>query len=84
LGGHIPAEPCWFLDVIGVVPAARGLGLGRILVEHGLALAAADGLPAFLETGRAENVPYYEQFGFRTVDRQEAPRGGPTIWFMST
>jgi ribosomal protein S18 acetylase RimI-like enzyme len=84
LGAHVPAEPCWFLDVIGVVPAAQGLGLGRILVEHGLALAAADGLPAFLETGRAENVAYYERFGFRTVDRVEAPRGGPTIWFMST
>ena len=42
----------------------------------------ADGVPAFLETGKARNVPYYERFGFRTAAEDDAPGGGPHIWFM--
>ena len=51
---------------------------------HGLELARADGYPAFLETGNPRNVAYYQSLGFRIVDEQRAPDGGPTIWFMQT
>jgi GNAT superfamily N-acetyltransferase len=84
LAGHLPHEPCWFLDLVAVHPSARGRGFGRRLVTHGLALAAADGVPAFLETARPSNVAYYEQFGFSVVAEESAPDGGPTIWFMRT
>ena len=84
LGAHLPAEPCWFLDLVAVAPAAQGRGLGRRLVMHGLGLARADGYPAFLETGNPRNVPYYQSLGFRIVDEQRAPDGGPMIWFMQT
>lgn len=84
LASHLPQEPCWFLDLVAVQPSARGRGLGGHLVEHGLALAQADGLPSFLETGQRANVAYYERFGFRVVGQEEAPDGGPTIWFMRT
>jgi GNAT superfamily N-acetyltransferase len=84
LGAHLPAEPCWFLDLVAVAPAAQRRGLGRRLVTHGLELARADGYPAFLETGNPRNVPYYQSLGFRIVDEQRAPDGGPTIWFMQT
>ena len=84
LGAHLPAEPCWFLDAVAVAPAAQGRGLGRALVRHGLELARADGCPAFLETGTARNVPFYESFGFQVVGQQPAPDGGPMIWFMQT
>jgi GNAT superfamily N-acetyltransferase len=84
LGAHVPAEPCWFLDVVAVAPAAQGQGLGRTLVRHGLERARADGCPAFLETGNPRNVPFYESLGFQTVDEKRAPDGGPTIWFMQT
>lgn len=84
LAGHLPNEPCWFLDLVAVHFSARGRGLGGQLVEHGLTLARADGLPAFLETGQQRNVAYYERFGFRVVGEEQAPDGGPTIWFMRT
>ena len=29
-----------------------------------------------------ENVGYYERFGFHTVVDEDAPDGGPHIWFM--
>jgi len=82
LGSHVPQEPCWFLDMIAVHPEHQGAGLGRILVEHGLALARAEGLPAFLETSQEPNVDYYQGFGFEVVGRERAPDGGPEIWFM--
>ena len=84
LGDHLPSEPCWFLDLVAVAPAAQGRGLGRTLVLHGLELARTQGCPAFLETSTPRNVPFYESLGFRVVDEQQAPDGGPTIWFMQT
>jgi GNAT superfamily N-acetyltransferase len=78
----IPDEPLWHLDAVGVDPPARGSGVGAALIEHGLSLARADGAPAFLETGQARNVPYYERFGFAVTSAEEAPGGGPRIWFM--
>ena len=84
LGSHLPEEPHWLLDVVAVRPEAQRRGLGRILIQHGLDLARAEGLPAFLETGNQANLPLYESLGFRVVDQQHAPDGGPTIWFMQT
>lgn len=61
---------------------------GSRLIEFGLGLARADdagafleNAGAFLETGTPRNVPYYERFGFRSVDDADAD-GGPHIWFM--
>ena len=82
LGGHVPDTPCWFLDILAVDANARGRGLGRHLIEHGLDRARADGSPAFLETSVEDNVALYERFGFRVMQELEAPDGGPTIWFM--
>jgi len=84
LGAHLPREPCWFLDLVAVAPAAQGQGLGRALVTHGLNLARADGCPAFLETSTPRNVPFYQSLGFQIADKQQAPDGGPVIWFMQT
>ena len=82
LGLHVPDEPCWFLDIVAVDATARGQGYGRRLIEHGLVRAHTEGLPAFLETGRPDNVPMYEHLGFRVIERADAPAGGPTVWFM--
>jgi ribosomal protein S18 acetylase RimI-like enzyme len=79
---HFPDEPFWYLDHIGVAADRRRAGVGTALIRHGLAFADRDGLPAFLETGRPENVAYYERRGFRTTDHAAVPGGGPPIWFM--
>jgi GNAT superfamily N-acetyltransferase len=84
LSAHLPSEPCWFLDLVAVAPAAQRRGLGRTLVRHGVDLARSDGCPAFLETGTPGNVPFYQSLGFQIIDEQQAPDGGPVIWFMQT
>jgi GNAT superfamily N-acetyltransferase len=81
---HLPTEPCWLLDLVGVRPDAQGRGIGRSLITHGIERARAAGQPAFLETGTESNVALYEALGFRVVHQERAPDGGPTIWFMQT
>jgi ribosomal protein S18 acetylase RimI-like enzyme len=82
IADNFPEEPFWYLDHIGVESGHRRSGVGTALIEHGLAFAERDAVPAFLETGRPENVGYYERRGFRTVSSAAAPGGGPHIWFM--
>ena len=79
---NFPEEPFWYLDHIAVEAEQRGGGVGTALIQHGLAFADRDGVPAFLETGRPGNVAYYERRGFRTISKGAAPGGGPHIWFM--
>lgn len=82
IGAHVPADPVWYLDQIGVEPGRQGQGIGSALITHGLGMAAERSEGAFLETGNPRNVAYYEQFGFRVVEDSDAPDGGPHIWFM--
>jgi GNAT superfamily N-acetyltransferase len=82
IAGNFPEEPFWYLDHIGVEAEHRGGGVGTALIQHGLAFADRDMVPAFLETGRPGNVAYYERRGFRTISDDDAPGGGPHIWFM--
>lgn len=79
---HVPDEPVWFLEIIGVDPAAQGTGVGSALIQHGVDRSQAAGEPAFLETSIMRNVAYYERFGFRLVDEGDVPHNGPHVWFM--
>lgn len=77
-----PAEPHWYLDHLAVSGTQRRRGLGGALVEHGLGLARADGAPAFLCTSRRDNVAFYERRGFIVTSSDDAPNGGPHVWFL--
>ena len=63
-------------------PDHQGGGIGSALVKLGLARAAEDGIPAYLEAGNPRNVPLYERLGFKVIAEADAPDGGPHIWFM--
>lgn len=62
-----PTYPHWYLPWLAVAPALQGRGLGAQLLEHGLAIVDADGLPAFLETPNPRTVPLYEKHGFKVI-----------------
>lgn len=76
-----PDEPHWYLAVLGVDPAMQGRGLGRALLEP--VLDRCDDLiePAYLETQKPDNLPFYERFGFRVVGEVQVS-DSPTIWRM--
>lgn len=58
-----PEEPCWYLPIIGVDPAAHGRGIGSALLAHATRRADASGLPAYLESSNPRNVDLYERHG---------------------
>ncbi|MEU5881217.1 GNAT family N-acetyltransferase [Spirillospora sp. NPDC047279] len=75
-----PSEPHWYLAVLGTDPGAQGNGLGGALLESGL--SRCEGMPAYLESTKESNVPFYERFGFRVTERFEPPGGCPPVWLM--
>lgn len=77
-----PEEPHWYLAVIGSDPAARGRGYGQALMRSRLDRCDAEHCPAYLESSKFENVPYYQRFGFAVTGEITLPAGGPTLWQM--
>lgn len=79
---HHPAEPHWYLAVIGSDPGHRGAGYGRALMRSRLDRVDAEHAPAYLESTKPDNVPYYQRFGFEVTREIALPRGGPLLWAM--
>ncbi|WP_137723641.1 GNAT family N-acetyltransferase [Prescottella subtropica] len=77
-----PAEPHWYLATIGTSTAGRGGGHGKTLLNSRLSRCDAAGLPAYLESSKEANIPYYERFGFEVSGEIVLPDGGPTLWQM--
>jgi ribosomal protein S18 acetylase RimI-like enzyme len=77
-----PAEPHYYLGVIGVDPDRHGLGIGNELLRSFCELSAADPLSdgVYLETAKSSNVLFYERAGFRETGRGRL--GSDTLWCM--
>ena len=67
-----PAEPHWYLPLIGVDPARQGQGLGSALMRHALKECDRTGVPAYLESSNPGNVPFYQQHGFTLMGEIQA------------
>jgi GNAT superfamily N-acetyltransferase len=76
-----PLEPHWYLAVLGTDPRHQGRGVGGALLAPILARCDADRVPAYLESSKRENVPFYERHGFRVLG-EIVFQGGPTVWRM--
>lgn len=81
MGRHHPREPHWYLNTLSVRPDAQRRGYGSALIAPGLARADAEGLPAYLETQRESNIPFYRRFGFELIDRVQLS-DSPPLWLM--
>jgi GNAT superfamily N-acetyltransferase len=78
--GH-PDDMHLFVWMLTVAPSAQRTGIGRALLSHALKRADEFGVPAYLDTAKAANLPYYGSFGFNQVGETSLPRGAP-LWFM--
>jgi ribosomal protein S18 acetylase RimI-like enzyme len=67
MGDYHPAEPHWYLPLIGVDPVCHGQGLGSALMRHALQRCDADGLPAYLESSNPRNIALYQRHGFEII-----------------
>jgi GNAT superfamily N-acetyltransferase len=78
----MPKIPHWYLGVLATHPDHWGRRLGRSVMAAGLERAAADGLPAYLETSNPRNVDVYRSAGFDVAEHlmvDELP-----VWIMTT
>lgn len=57
MGRYHPAEPHWYLPLIGVEPLMQGRGYGSALLRHALEQIDRDGQLAYLESTNPANVP---------------------------
>lgn len=80
----LPADPAWYLQVLGVHPRMQRSGIGRRLIEPVLARSNEDGIPCRLHTSDSSNVEYYRRYGFE-VEQSEIRVGtnGPSYIAMS-
>lgn len=75
----LPTTPHWYLGVLGTHPAYAGRRWGHAVMRAGLRRAAADGLPAVLETSNPANVEVYRRAGWEVVRAEAEPL---PIWIM--
>ncbi|TCW25714.1 acetyltransferase (GNAT) family protein [Dietzia cinnamea] len=79
-GGDPEAD--WRLETLGVLPSARGRGLGSALTRFAIVEAVRRGARSMaLETSDPLNVRLYERLGFTVTARSEAPEA-PPMWRM--
>jgi len=72
----------WYLFCIGVRPDQQGQGLGAALIRHGLERVQAMGIPCYLETANARNLPFYQKNGFRVAGGKHLQDDGPGVWSL--
>jgi len=78
---HPATPPHWYLATLGTAPEAQGRGLGSSVLAPVLARCDEDGVGAYLESSKEENLSFYARHGFRVTHEQRLPRG-PRVWPM--
>jgi ribosomal protein S18 acetylase RimI-like enzyme len=78
---HPHEPPHWYLSTLGTDPDQQGHGLGSALLADRLRRLDADALPAYLESSKERNVPFYERHGFAVTETVDLP-DGPRLWLM--
>ena len=75
------AEPHWYLVLLACDPGWQRQGHGSALLAPVLQRADEEGIPAYLETQKEENLPWYRRHGFEVMQEITA-RGCPRMWAM--
>jgi len=76
-----PRQPHWYLAILGTDPVHQGKGIGSALLAPVLERCDEEGLPAYLESSKERNVPFYARHGFRVTQELSLP-DGPPVWLM--
>ncbi len=84
MGTFHPAEPHWYLPLIGVEPAYQCRGFGSLLLQHVLERCDGEGHVAYLEATSLRNVPLYQRHGFEMVGTIQVGSSPPLIPMVRT
>jgi GNAT superfamily N-acetyltransferase len=77
-----PRQVHWYLGTLGTDPDRQGRGVGSALLRVVLDRLDTDGFPAYLESSKESNLPFYARHGFEVTGEIHTPGGGPTLWLM--
>ncbi len=77
-----PAEPHYYLSLLGTHGDHRGGGIGMGLLAANVAAIDATGTPAYLESTNPANDARYERAGFERIGEFELPGDGPVVAMM--
>jgi GNAT superfamily N-acetyltransferase len=78
---HHPAEPHWYLSLLGVTAAHQGEGVGSALLRSATRRCDDAAVPAYLEATSPDNRRLYERHGFQVTGDMVLP-DGPTAFAM--
>ncbi len=78
---HHLQEPHYYLAALGTDPAFQGSGIGSALIQPVLECCDTERKPAYLESSKRSNIPFYNKHGFEVIEELQIP-GGPSIWPM--
>ncbi|MFK7894384.1 MAG: GNAT family N-acetyltransferase [Myxococcota bacterium] len=81
MGKHHLEEPHWYLAVLGTDPDAQGQGLGSAVMQPILDRCDRTRMPAYLESSKESNLPFYQKHGFEVIEELQIP-DGPSMWPM--
>ncbi len=76
-----PTEPHWYLAVLGTAKEHQGKGVGSALISPVLQKCDAEGVPAYLESSKESNIPFYRRHGFEVTGEVKV-KNGPSLWPM--
>ena len=79
---HELAEPHFYLAILGTDPLFQRTGAGTAALRPVLDRCDAEGLPAYLETQKEENLAYYARHAFELTRVVELP-DVPPVWTMT-
>jgi ribosomal protein S18 acetylase RimI-like enzyme len=77
MDSYHPAEPHWYLPMIGVDPSNQGNGYGSALLKHALERCDREGKLAYLEASSTKSIPLYERHGFELVGTIQVGKSPP-------
>ena len=78
---HHLRDPHYYLAALGTDPSHQRKGIGAALMQPVLERCDKERVPAYLESSKRANIPFYNKHGFEVVDEIEVP-GGPKLWPM--
>ncbi len=79
---HHPTQPHFYLAILGTAPEHQGQGFGHTVLRPVLDRCDREGLPAYLESSKEQNLAFYARHGFVESEPLVVLRGAPPVWPM--
>ncbi len=79
---HHPRSPHYYLGSIGTDPSWQGKGIGSAVMQPILERCDEEGLPAYLESSKEQNIPFYRRHGFEVSGELRSQDGRLVLWPM--